>query len=338
MSERGVQKGDLPQLQATCKSVLRTTSNSQDHIPKRCEEVEADLKLSSRHAIEEAMSEALVRKCPHCSKPYIKLDGCNKMTCSACGKMSCFVCRKPIANYEHFEGQGARRPTGTKCPLYDVNEARVEAERIRLARDEAQRRAIAEASTNGVAVDEADLAVDAPEIPAARRGAPVHQHYHQPAMLVAGLGNRLEALNRMMIDVNGAMGVAGAHRANQEALRRNVEAANELRRQLLNMPALAARPPAPPQGGRGRRGAQAPPPAPAPVPAPVGGRGRRAHVHGAAQLPPFPVARPPTPPPAPIRGHIHPDDFVARLEAFRRDFRQNGAGRYHLGHQPPPYQ
>lgn len=296
----------------TCRKCKRPVSffsrpvvNSQDHIPKRCEEVEADLKLNSRHAIEEAMSEALVRKCPHCSKPYIKLDGCNKMRCSACGKLSCFVCRQPIADYDHFDRRAGHEVRGftAKCPLYDANEARTEAERIRLARDEAQRRALAEATDRGLAVDEADLAVDAPEIPAARAGNPaiVYAADFHPGLPV---GRRFEVLNRIIGD---ARGVAARHLGPNPNLadvpNGHDAAAQELRRQLFNAnPALGA-PPAhlhrgilPPHGAR----------------LPAG-----AHV---------PFARPPQIAPRAIRG----GDFAARLEEWRHDVR--GRNEYY----PPP--
>jgi len=38
-------------------------------------EVEKDKKLDKRHDIEDAMSAALIRRCPSCAKPYIKSDG-----------------------------------------------------------------------------------------------------------------------------------------------------------------------------------------------------------------------------------------------------------------------
>ena len=38
-------------------------------------EAESDKKLDKRHAVEEAMTGALLRKCPNCEQPYIKEDG-----------------------------------------------------------------------------------------------------------------------------------------------------------------------------------------------------------------------------------------------------------------------
>ena len=43
------------------------------HIPLRCEEVEKDAEVRKRTFIENKMSEAMVRRCWKCSKPFIKL-------------------------------------------------------------------------------------------------------------------------------------------------------------------------------------------------------------------------------------------------------------------------
>jgi TRIAD3 protein (E3 ubiquitin-protein ligase RNF216) len=42
--------------------------------------MEAIRKLNSKHTVEDAMSEALIRKCPKCDKAYMKETGCNKIT------------------------------------------------------------------------------------------------------------------------------------------------------------------------------------------------------------------------------------------------------------------
>ena len=43
------------------------------HIPLRCEEVEKDAEVRKRTFIENKMTEAMVRRCWKCSKPFIKL-------------------------------------------------------------------------------------------------------------------------------------------------------------------------------------------------------------------------------------------------------------------------
>ncbi|KLT39658.1 hypothetical protein CC85DRAFT_183013 [Cutaneotrichosporon oleaginosum] len=65
-----------------CSKVTCRNCKRPDHIPKRCEEMEQEFKLDKRHAVEEAMSAALMRRCPKCSKAYLKESGCNKITVS----------------------------------------------------------------------------------------------------------------------------------------------------------------------------------------------------------------------------------------------------------------
>merc|ERR1712029_244782 len=71
------------------------------HIPKRCQEVEKDADVQRRTDLEKKMTEALIRKCYKCKKPFVKIDGCNKMTCT-CGATMCYICSKPITDYSHF--------------------------------------------------------------------------------------------------------------------------------------------------------------------------------------------------------------------------------------------
>ena len=67
------------------------------------------------------MSEALIRKCWKCTKPYVKTDGCNKMTCS-CGAQMCYLCHQPVKDYGHFYGHGGEPGPGKTCPLWSNNE------------------------------------------------------------------------------------------------------------------------------------------------------------------------------------------------------------------------
>ena len=91
------------------------------HIPLRCEEVEKDAETRKRTYIENKMTEALIRKCYKCSKPFVKLDGCNKMTCPDCGAQMCYLCRQPVRDYKHFYGQGGVPQPGQLCPLFSDN-------------------------------------------------------------------------------------------------------------------------------------------------------------------------------------------------------------------------
>ena len=67
-------------------------------------------KLAAKHVVEEAMTEAFVRKCNKCNRPFVKEDGCNKMKCT-CGNLQCYVCSSNVSDYSHFESR-------MTCPLY----------------------------------------------------------------------------------------------------------------------------------------------------------------------------------------------------------------------------
>ncbi|CAK9829067.1 E3 ubiquitin-protein ligase RNF216 [Anthophora retusa] len=69
-----------------------------NHVPLKCYEEESN---KARLFVEEKMTEALVRKCSKCSRPYFKEDGCNKIYCP-CGALICYICGKIIYSYNHF--------------------------------------------------------------------------------------------------------------------------------------------------------------------------------------------------------------------------------------------
>lgn len=106
-----------------CTKVSCRLCRRETHIPQSCEEFAKENKLTVRHAVEEAMTQALVRSCNKCKTPFIKEFGCNKMSCSKCGTKQCYVCSKTVADYQHFDSvpHGAG-PGG--CPLYDNTEQR----------------------------------------------------------------------------------------------------------------------------------------------------------------------------------------------------------------------
>jgi hypothetical protein len=101
------------------------------------------------------MTAALVQKCNKCSKPFVKLSGCNKMTCN-CGNLQCYVCGQNVKDYRHFE---QTRKDGTKCPLHENNDSRLEA-KILNAREEAVKKVLEDEE----GLDEEDVKVDAPVI------------------------------------------------------------------------------------------------------------------------------------------------------------------------------
>ncbi|KAL4923972.1 E3 ubiquitin-protein ligase RNF216 [Aspergillus undulatus] len=98
---------------ASCKVVSCRLCRERSHVPLTCEEDRKDKGLSERHQVEEAMSEALIRKCPKCKVQIVKEDGCNKMHCIKCGTSMCYVCQKDITKelYNHF-GRGCRQDDG----------------------------------------------------------------------------------------------------------------------------------------------------------------------------------------------------------------------------------
>lgn len=76
-----------------------------------------------RKTIEEILTKNRTRSCPKCNKEFLRIDGCNKMTCS-CKTKSCYICRKQVQNYDHFQNLTSTVING-KCPLY-INEKDVE--------------------------------------------------------------------------------------------------------------------------------------------------------------------------------------------------------------------
>ncbi|KAI0401277.1 hypothetical protein F4802DRAFT_609555 [Xylaria palmicola] len=110
-----------------CRKVSCRHCRKETHIPKTCAEAAADRGLDAQHILEEAMSEALIRRCNKCQNAFIKQDGCNKVRCTKCGTLQCDVCRMTINGYSHFNDINRGGKTG-QCPLFDESGARYEAE------------------------------------------------------------------------------------------------------------------------------------------------------------------------------------------------------------------
>ncbi|KAI6757525.1 hypothetical protein HG531_003350 [Fusarium graminearum] len=114
------------------------------HVPKTCKEAAVERGLDKRRHVEEAMSEALIRKCNKCALPHTNIDyndflwlifsigntpfikdsGCNKMTCSKpnCRNVQCYVCHESC-EYDHFD-QPERGGKLGNCPLFEDSEVR----------------------------------------------------------------------------------------------------------------------------------------------------------------------------------------------------------------------
>ena len=75
------------------------------------------------HRVAEAMTEAVLRKCPKCKIPYQKEIGCNKIICPGCKAFSCHLCQKQISNtkpYEHFcQTPHCNHTSCGKCNLWE---------------------------------------------------------------------------------------------------------------------------------------------------------------------------------------------------------------------------
>lgn len=91
-------------LNSDCEKVSCRLCKEDTHIPQTCEEAKKERGLEVRHTVEEAMTAALIRKCPKCGLSIVKEDGCNKLRCR-CGALICDVCKKDISKegYMHFQ-------------------------------------------------------------------------------------------------------------------------------------------------------------------------------------------------------------------------------------------
>ncbi|KAI5480033.1 zinc finger, C6HC-type protein [Pseudohyphozyma bogoriensis] len=139
-----------------CMKISCRSCKKENHLPKTCDEVDLDKKIDGLHKVEEAMSAALIRKCPKCSATYLKEDGCNKITCPDCRTVSCHVCGKIVSGYAHFANAGSNAPNGSEpgatCPLWDDFASRQFKEI-----EQAKAAAVAELAKANPAVQQEDL-------------------------------------------------------------------------------------------------------------------------------------------------------------------------------------
>jgi TRIAD3 protein (E3 ubiquitin-protein ligase RNF216) len=126
-----------------CEKISCRICKLETHIPKTCEETAKENGLSVRRQIEEAMSAALIRRCNKCGTPFVKEEGCNKMTCtrSGCYNVQCYVCSKSCS-YDHFNDRSRGGKPGN-CPLFESVEERHQ-EEVKKAEREALDRVRAE--------------------------------------------------------------------------------------------------------------------------------------------------------------------------------------------------
>lgn len=100
----------------------------------------------SCHAVEEALTNAKVRKCPVCHTRFLKeADSCNKMRCPNCKWCVCYICREPVPSkgYDHFcnhKVDVACGECGCSCPLWTKQDDATDESKMReIAQDMANR-------------------------------------------------------------------------------------------------------------------------------------------------------------------------------------------------------
>jgi len=97
-----------------CRHESCRKCGKESHIPLRCDEVvqKQQREDEGRLKVEEALAEAKIRKCPKCTTPFVKSDGCNKIICR-CGAKICYICQAELDKenpYSHF--------SDSKCVMY----------------------------------------------------------------------------------------------------------------------------------------------------------------------------------------------------------------------------
>jgi len=167
-----------------CEKVSCRLCKHETHIPLSCEAYAKENKVTIRHAVEEAMTEALVRSCHKCKNKYIKEFGCNKMMCTRCMSIQCYVCSKDITKdgYAHFN-ESARGGRPGQCPLFDNTEQRHD-EDVKKAEQKALEKVRAE--NPGFSEEELKVkvsdAVEKNERERIRQATAEHGHYLPPRL------------------------------------------------------------------------------------------------------------------------------------------------------------
>lgn len=167
-----------------CEKVSCRLCKHETHIPLSCQAYAKENKVTIRHAVEEAMTEALVRSCHKCKNKYIKEFGCNKMVCTRCSSIQCYVCSKDITKdgYTHFN-ESARGGRPGQCPLFDNTEQRHD-EDVKKAEQKALEKVREEHpgfSEEELKVKVSD-AVEKNERERIRQATAAHGHYAPPRM------------------------------------------------------------------------------------------------------------------------------------------------------------
>jgi hypothetical protein len=227
-----------------CGIVSCRLCKEETHLPKTCEEIAKEKGMSARRRIEEARSAAMIRKCNKCNTPFIKEQGCNKMTCtrSGCGNVQCYVCSKSCA-YDHFDDPSRGGKAGN-CPLFDDQEVRHETE-VAQAEEAARKELVAENPN----INEEHLRLSMSEAVAKddeqrkSRGGRHHPHPRRDHLEIPGHNHprmdearQLQAQRRLADLQRRAMALEGEDRAHAQA----ADAAARLRLQAAQSQAQQA--------------------------------------------------------------------------------------------------
>ena len=88
--DKCVQVFDCPNPKCLMASCIQCMEAS--HLPFPCEENAKTSETTARTKVEERMTKAVVRKCKTCKATMVKMDGCNRVTCTRCRTTMCYVC------------------------------------------------------------------------------------------------------------------------------------------------------------------------------------------------------------------------------------------------------
>ncbi|KAJ8487522.1 hypothetical protein ONZ45_g14302 [Pleurotus djamor] len=200
-----------------CGAVSCRACKKLDHLPKTCKEVSEDVQLGGQHAVEEAMTKALLRNCPKCQKVFIKESGPN-----------------------------APQPSGTanKCLLWEEVEHR-HANEVKAAAEQA----MANLRRENPEIDATAIKVDVPKAPKPRANAPGMPGIPMPPIIP------VHAVGVRQVRQQAELARQQAERARQQAElaahAREVAARNEEHRILAAARGAVVQQPAQPMGYQG---------------------------------------------------------------------------------------
>ena len=91
------------------------------HLPLPCEENVKTSETAAHRKFEERMTKEFVRECKTSNSEILKIDGCNRVTCTRCRTTMCYVCRQAISsNYEHYFDHHDHWEPGKPCKICKV--------------------------------------------------------------------------------------------------------------------------------------------------------------------------------------------------------------------------